>query len=101
MMHLFDFLRKMLPANFTTESTESTEKKQSKGRDGSPSRPKKSSGKPGVRQRAAASKRPCVTGKKSQAAKHGAATETVPGLNAPAQKSSAVASKKKPSRKVK
>ena len=59
MMHLFDFLRKMLPANSTTENTE---KKQSKGRDGSPSRPKK---KPA------------------------------------AKKSSAVASKKKPSRKVK
>ena len=62
MMHLFDFLRRMLPANFTTESTENTGKKQSKGRDGSPSRPKK---KPA------------------------------------AKKSSAVASKKKPSRKVK
>jgi hypothetical protein len=39
-----------------------------------------------VRQRAAATKRPRPTGKKRRAATHGAATKTVTGSNAPAQK---------------
>jgi hypothetical protein len=57
--HLFDFLRRIL-SQFSE--------------------------KPEVRQRAAATKRPRPTGKKSRAATHGAATKTVTGINAPAQK---------------
>jgi hypothetical protein len=60
MMHLFDFFRSIL--------SRFSEKPEV------------------VRQRAAASKRPRQTGKKRRAAKHGAATKTVTGTNAPAQK---------------